>query len=82
MLAPICFWLTDLCPINRPSRSPISNSLNSANKSIRPLLTGVPVSPHYPFQLRTVFHKSLEPLRPVVLERRKLVNYRHIEIEG
>lgn len=19
MLAPICFWLTDLCPINRPS---------------------------------------------------------------
>ena len=38
--------------------------------------------PHYPFQLRTDFHKGLEPLRLVVLERRKLVNYRHIEINA
>ena len=45
MFAPICFLLTDICAINLPSRSPVSNSLNSANKSIRPLLAGVPVSP-------------------------------------
>ena len=49
MFATICFWLTDLCTINRPSRSPVSNSLNSTNKSIRPLLAGVPVSPNIRF---------------------------------
>ena len=53
------FLADDLCTINRPNRSPVSNSLNSANKSIRPLLAGVPVSPTIRFNFGRSFIKAL-----------------------
>ena len=50
------------CPINLPSLAPISSSLNSANKSIRPLLLGVPVRPTTLFTVGRAFISALNRL--------------------
>ena len=48
--------------MNRPSRCPISSTLNSANRSISPFPDGVPVRPMTRFALGRTFISDLNRL--------------------